>query len=164
MDWHEALGFGGLAAIALSHLPVGTRRAPDTNRAEGQTRVLRVYEDGRGDSHLEELVVATTPDGRFRVAGDLPAVGVALREYPADDVVDWHRAPARQFAITVVGELEVEVWGGMRRTVRAGELVFLEDTRGKGHITRLRGRVTNLFIRVPDSFDVVVWARGHTPT
>jgi hypothetical protein len=52
----------------------------------------------------------------------------------------------------------------MRRTVRAGELVFLEDVTGKGHITRLRGRVTNLFIRVPDNFDVVVWARGQALT
>jgi quercetin dioxygenase-like cupin family protein len=135
----------------------------DTNTADGQTRVLRVYEDGRGDSHLEELVVATTPDGRFRAAQDLPAVRVPVGEYPAGDVVDWHRAPARQLAITVVGELEVEVCGGVRRTVRAGELVFLEDTTGKGHITRLRGRVTNLFIRVPDSFDVVVWAKGQAP-
>jgi len=135
----------------------------DTATADAQTRVLRVYEDGRGDSHLEELVVATTPDGRFRAAQDLPAVRVAVREYPADGVVDWHRAPARQFAITVAGELEVEVCGGMRRTVRAGELVFLEDVTGKGHITRLRGRVTNLFIRVPDNFDVVVWARGASP-
>src|SRR5271157_78245 len=121
MDWHEAVGFGGLAAIALSHLSVGTRRAQDTNTAGAQTRVLRVYEDGRGDSHLEELVVATTPDGRFRAAKDVPAVRVAVREYPAGGVVDWHRTPARQFAITVVGALEVEVCGGMRRTVRAGE-------------------------------------------
>jgi hypothetical protein len=126
--------------------------------------VLRVYEDGRGDSHLEELIVATIPDGRFRVAKDLPSVGVAVKEYPADGFIDWHRAPARQFAITVVGELEVEVCGGMRRTVSAGELVFLEDTKGKGHITRLRGRVTNLFIGVPDTFDVVVWASGQALT
>jgi hypothetical protein len=38
--------------------------------------------------------------------------------------------------------------------------VFLEDTQGQGHITRPLSDVTNMFIVVPDSFDVTTWARS----
>ena len=41
--------------------------------------------------------------------------------------------------------------------IGTGDLVYLEDTRGKGHVTRLRGSVTNLFLPVGPDFDVVAW-------
>ena len=128
--------------------------------AEGQTHVVRIYADENGDSHLEEIVISTRPGKRTRSAQAVPVEMMFIREYVPNAFVDWHRVPARQFAITIMGELEVEVSGGVRRRVRSGELVFLEDTWGKGHITRLKDCVTNLFLRVPDSFDVVRWARG----
>jgi hypothetical protein len=127
---------------------------------EGQTRVLRIFADDKGDSHMEELTVTTTKGQRGRSARDIPVTGMLLREY-LPSVVDWHTAPARQFAITIVGELEVEVSDGARRQVKTGELVFLEDTEGKGHVTYLLGPVTNLYIRVPDGFDVIAWTRGE---
>ncbi len=127
---------------------------------EGQTRVLRIYADDGGDSHMEELAITTTPGKRARSAKDIPVTGMFLREY-APSVVDWHTVPARQFAITVVGELEVEVSDGARRQVKAGELVFLEDTEGKGHVTHLLCPVTNLYIQVPVGFDLVAWSHGE---
>jgi hypothetical protein len=127
---------------------------------EGQTRVLRIYADGRGYSHMEELEVAMTAGKRGRSAKDIPVTGMILREY-TPGVVDWHTAPARQFAITIAGELEVEVSDGARRRVLAGELVFLEDTEGRGHVTGLLCPVTNLYIQVPAGFDVVAWSRGE---
>jgi quercetin dioxygenase-like cupin family protein len=73
---------------------------------------------------------------------------------------DWHTAPRRQFAINMTGELEVEITSGRRERIGAGDLVFLEDVTGKGHVTRALGPITNLFLHVPDTFDVVAWARG----
>jgi quercetin dioxygenase-like cupin family protein len=122
--------------------------------------VLRIYADVEGNSHLEELPIATTVSGAVREAGKMPVTGISIREYQPRYVNDWHTAPTRQFAITIVGELEVEVSGGVKRRVRTGELVFLEDAKGKGHITRMLDRATNLFITVPDNFDVVAWAKG----
>lgn len=126
---------------------------------EGHTKVLRIYADAEGASHMEELAVATTGGKRTRSALDVPVTGMMLREY-TPSVVDWHTAPVRQFAITALGELEVEVSDGTRRRVQAGELVFLEDTTGKGHITRQIGPITNLYLQVPDSFDIVAWSQG----
>jgi quercetin dioxygenase-like cupin family protein len=73
---------------------------------------------------------------------------------------DWHTAPRRQFAINMTGELEVEISNGTRRRIGAGDLVFLEDLTGKGHVTRALGPITNLFLHVPDDFDVVAWSNG----
>ena len=60
------------------------------------------------------------------------------------------------------GEIEVEVSGLARKhAIHAGDIVFLEDLQGKGHITRILSPVTNIFIRVADGFDVVKWSRGE---
>jgi hypothetical protein len=88
-----------------------------------------------------------------------------LRSYPAAaDAsewvgVDWHQAPGKTFVVAISGEIEVEVTDGSRMPIGKGDLVFLEDLRGRGHITRLRGGVTNLFIPVSPDFDVVGWVR-----
>ena len=55
----------------------------------------------------------------------------------------------------------VEVSDGKKHAIHAGDIVFLEDLQGKGHITRILSPVTNIFIRVPDSFDVIKWSRGE---
>jgi hypothetical protein len=60
----------------------------------------------------------------------------------------------------MTGELEVEITNGTRRRIGAGDLVFLEDVTGKGHVTRALGPITNLFLHVPDDFNVVAWSRG----
>jgi len=46
---------------------------------------------------------------------------------------DWHPTPARQFVLFLKGKLEVEVSDGERRAFTQGSIVFLEDTKGKGH-------------------------------
>jgi quercetin dioxygenase-like cupin family protein len=90
---------------------------------------------------------------------NLPVSSVSISQVPAGTVASWHTAPGRQFAIAVAGALEVEVSGGVRHAVGTGQLVFLEDTQGQGHITRVQGSgVTNMFIAVPDNFDVASWA------
>ena len=126
----------------------------------GQTQVIRIYADEKGDAHLEELTLSTKAGKGIRTAQEVPIKGMYIREYRPNAFVDWHTVPVRQFAITILGELEVEVSGGIRRRISSGELVFLEDTKGKGHITRLKARVTNLFLPVMDNFDVIAWVSG----
>jgi hypothetical protein len=59
----------------------------------------------------------------------------------------------------MTGELEVELTDGTRRKI-GSELVYLEDLTGRGHVTRALGPITNVFLHVPDDFDVVAWAAG----
>jgi hypothetical protein len=124
--------------------------------------VIRIYADADGNSHIEELVIATkaSPGRPTRNAPAIPATGSTYSEYPSSSTEDWHRAPARLFSISMSGEIEVEVSDGTKHAIHPGDMVFLEDLTGKGHITRLLSPVTNIFIRVPESFDVVAWTRG----
>jgi hypothetical protein len=157
MERRELLGFAGMAAIAGAFVPDAT--AQNSAPAQGQTHILRIYADAEGDSHVEELTVAPALNGKARSL-NLPVGAALIRESGSNSAEAWHNTPSRQFAVAVAGELEVEVSGGIRRHVGTGQLVFLEDTKGKGHVTRFLGPVTNLFLRVPDSFDVVAWVRG----
>ncbi len=164
MKTRKVLKLGGFVVLVglviFGGLLADIRSARGQQMEEAQTHVLRIYADTEGNSHLEELPIATMPSGQRREALGVSATGMTISEYKPRYVNDWHTAPTRQFAITIVGELEVEVSGGVKRRVHTGELVFLEDTKGKGHITRILDRATNLFIAVPDNFDVVSWAKG----
>lgn len=125
--------------------------APSAN-PDAKPKLVRVYATPDGESHLEEISVAAD-------AGPLPLSDLAARSYNPTNV-GWHVAPARQFAINLTGMLECEVSDGTKRRIGPGDLVLLEDTEGKGHITRLISPVTCLFLRVPDGVDVKAWAKG----
>ena len=158
MDRRELLSLGGIAAIAGVFQTAQAQNEPPS--ALGK-RVIRIYADADGVSHIQELVIATKPGRATRSAPALPATAAVYTEYTAALVEEWHRAPARQFSISMSGEIEVEVSDGTKHAIHAGDMVFLEDLTGKGHITRLLSPVTNIFIRVPDSFDIVKWTRGE---
>ena len=68
--------------------------------------------------------------------------------------------PARQFAITVFGQIDVEASDGTRAHLRTGDMSFIEDVTGKGHRTFEEGS-QSVFLRVPENFDVKKWAAGN---
>jgi hypothetical protein len=154
MERRELLSLGGIAAIAGLF---GT--ATDAAAQEGK-RVLRIYTDADGNTQIQELPIATKP-GRTRRTGIAHVTEFSYAEYTSSTVEDWHNAPGRQFSISLSGEIEVEVAGGHKHAIHTGDIVFLEDLQGKGHITRILTPVTNIFIRVADGFDVVAWSRGE---
>jgi len=119
-----------------------------------RARLIRIYAKSNGDSAVEEIEISPS-------AGPIPVTNMTAGAYGgAARPPAWHLAPRRQFAINMTGDLEVEITGGMRKKIGAGDLVYLEDLTGQGHVTRALGPVTNLFIHVADDFDVVAWARG----
>lgn len=66
-----------------------------------------------------------------------------------------HPAPREQWVVVLRGALEVEVSDGSRRRFEPGDLVFVADTAGKGHVTSAVGEppIEALFIPAPS--DVV---------
>ncbi len=156
MERRDLLSIGGIAAIAGAFAAV---EAGGQEPSAGK-RVLRIYADADGNSHIQELPIATKP-GRTRRTGPAHVTEFSYAEYTSSSVEDWHRTPGRQFSISMSGEIEVEVSDGKKHAIHAGDIVFLEDLQGKGHITRILTPVNNIFIRVADGFDVVAWSRGE---
>ena len=151
MQRRELLTMTG-AALLLA----GARSSAQTGApaAANAAKVVRVYTTPDGGSRVEDVTIS--PDAK-----PIPVTRMTAGGYRGSGAraPDWHNAPRKQFAINMTGELEVELTDGTRRKI-GSDLVFLEDTTGKGHITRAPGSVTNVFIQVPDDFDVVAWAKG----
>ena len=114
---------------------------------------FRIYADADGESHFEDVEIAMGGQARGSdVSALFPATGVIFRRSPADQFIDWHPAPRRQFVVTLSGEAEVEASDGEVRRIGPGTVMLAEDVTGKGHITRGRGAEErrSLFIPLPD--------------
>jgi hypothetical protein len=137
-------------------LLAGGRALAQTSTASAPTeaKVVRVYATPDGGSRVEELTIS--PDAK---PIDITRMTAGAYRGSGVRAPDWHTAPRKQFAINMTGSLEVELSDGTRRKI-GSDLVFLEDTTGKGHVTRALEPITNVFLHVPDDFDVVAWASG----
>ena len=116
-------------------------------------RYFRIYADPDGESHFEDLDVALRPQPNgAEYSALIPAIGVIFRRNPADQFLDWHPAPRRQYVITLSGEAEVEASDGDVRQIGPGTIMLADDTTGKGHITRGVGTEEriSIFIPLPD--------------
>jgi len=126
-------------------------------------RITRIYADENGDSHF---ATGEVPLMDLRLFPELPlfqvtrligANPVKLFAVPAElSVADWHTAPERQFTVSLNGWVEYETSGGDVRRFNPGEIVLVEDTTGRGHITRFDdGEQCFLHIPVPDEWRLV---------
>jgi uncharacterized cupin superfamily protein len=52
---------------------------------------------------------------------------------------EWHPATARNIFFVLTGEWEVTASDGQSRRFRAGGILLVEDTTGKGHSSRVLG-------------------------
>jgi hypothetical protein len=96
-------------------------------------RIHNLYEDSDGESHFRDIEVdwvEETPSGKM--SKRLPATGIVFRETTADYENSWHRAPRRQYVISLAGGISITASDGETRHIGAGEIVLVEDTTGKG--------------------------------
>src|SRR5258705_10050812 len=80
-----------------------------------------------------------------------PTAGASASNTAATGASDpgWHTGPARQFVITLSGNSEVEVSGGVHVLAGPGHINLIEDTTGKGHITRNFGPEDRIALTIP---------------
>jgi hypothetical protein len=94
-------------------------------------RIHNLYEDADGESHFRDIEVdwvEETPTGKL--SKRLPATGIMFRETTADYENSWHRAPRRQYVISLAGGISI--------TASDGETRFA-DLRGAAHGAVARG-------------------------
>jgi len=164
--------FSAKRAAILAVLGFGLAAGPDALAQDGTARtqkpiiVTRIFTGPDGLSHAEDIELKLGPRG---VADMLKATGAEFSRRPptpgADsrnktatplDSKDWHTGPARQFVITLTGNSEVEVSGGVHVMAGPGHINLIEDTTGKGHITRNFGPEDRVVLTVPLADGVVI--------
>jgi quercetin dioxygenase-like cupin family protein len=100
-------------------------------------RIHNLYEDSAGESHFRDIEVAWTHDGPGgKMSARFAATGIIFRETAANYDLDWHRAPRRQYIINLDAAVELTASDGESRVIGAGEVILVEDTTGKGHLSK----------------------------
>jgi hypothetical protein len=117
-------------ALAQSHKPVF---------------MTRLFTGPDNLTHSEEVPI-DFPRGVSKL---LPITSGELHLAAPGNVIDWHRAPRRQYVITLTGHAELEVAGGKKIAVGPGHVDLVEDTTGKGHITKVTGTEERITLQLP---------------
>ena len=112
-----------------------------------EIKYLRIYSDSEDCSHFEtqNITLASNdyapPAMPLNTSAPGPAAKIVFLDLPRGWFGDWHPTPVRQWLVLMSGECEFETGDGKRCTQKAGDLVLLEDTTGKGHRTRVTSDV-----------------------
>ena len=99
--------------------------------------ISRLYTGDDGQSHIEELDLASHPE----LTTLLASTGIVFRSTAAGTFSDWHNGPRRQFVITLSGEVEIGLGDGSVHRFGPGHVNLVEDLTGQGHTTRSVGNM-----------------------
>ena len=119
---------------------------------------VRIFGDAAGETHFEtvELPLPLTdfapPAPPVGLAAFSPATRFTFCALPLGWYGDWHPTPHRQMFFLLKGVWELTASDGEVRRFGPGSALFVEDTAGKGHITRIVGDEDALagIVQVPD--------------
>ena len=149
----------------------------DVAVAQGRTPVVitRIFTGPDGLAHAEDVELKLNARGvsdmlkatgaEFSVRPPTPGANPRNTGAAAASDPGWHIGPARQFVITLAGSSEVEVAGGVHVLAGPGHINLIEDTTGKGHITRNFGPDDRIVLTIPLAEGAVVEGtrRARTP-
>ncbi len=141
--WIVAAGFAALfILVAAAQTGVSPKHKP--------VMMTRLYTGPDGQTHAEDIEAKfTAGTGTNDIFKLMAITGAELHRAPAGTVQDWHNAPRRQYVITLSGQGEVEVAGGKKIHMLPGHIDLVEDTTGKGHITRTIGKEDRVTLQLP---------------
>ena len=125
-----------------------------SNGTARDMQIHNLYTDERGESHFRDIEVEWVEETRGgKLSRRLPASGIIFRQVPPDYDLDWHPAPRRQYIINLDAGVEITASDGEIRVINAGEVILVEDTSGKGHLSKaLNGQLRHcIFVPVEDS-------------
>ena len=140
----------------------------DVAVAQGRKAVVitRIFTGPDGLAHAEDIELTLNARGvsdmlkatgaEFSVRPPTPGANPRNTAAAAANDPGWHTGPARQFVITLSGNSEVEVSGGVHVTAGPGHINLIEDTTGKGHITRNFGPDDRIALTIPLADGVVI--------
>jgi len=121
----------------------------ETHRGK-HMRIHNLYTDANGQSHFRDIEIEWAEERRgSKLSKRLPATGIIFRETVAEYDLDWHPAPRRQYIVNLDAGVKLTASDGESRVIAAGEIILVEDTTGKGHLSQGLGQMRHsLFIPV----------------
>ena len=100
-------------------------------------RIHNLYTDESGESHFRDIEVEWVEERRgSRLSTAFPASSIIFRQVPPSYDLDWHPAPCRQYIINLDAGVQITASDGESRVIGAGEVILVEDTTGKGHLSK----------------------------
>ncbi|NKB38344.1 MAG: hypothetical protein GKR93_14470 [Gammaproteobacteria bacterium] len=138
--------------VANTHAEESSTQQPEN------VQYTRIVVDENGDSHFSsgEIPMAlgsyAQPEPKLGLSKTYQAATATLFSAPPGYFGDWHTAIRKQFLFHLSGISEIVVSDGETRRFKAGDIVLVEDTTGKGHTARSVGDEDILILAVP--FDV----------
>jgi quercetin dioxygenase-like cupin family protein len=100
-------------------------------------KIHHIYTDTQGESHFADIDVEYVETlGGGRLSKRFPVTSLIFRETPPAHSLDWHPAPWRQYIVNLDNGVQTTVSDGETRVIGAGEVILVEDTTGKGHLTQ----------------------------
>ena len=99
-------------------------------------KIHNLYTDERGESHFRDIQIDWAEERRgSKLSKKFPATGVIFRETEAEHNVTWHPAPRRQYIVNLDAGVKITASDGKSRFIEAGDIILVEDTHGKGHLS-----------------------------
>ncbi len=99
--------------------------------------VHNLYCDADGESHWRDIEIDWAEDvSAGKLSARMPVNGIIFRQTQAEHDRPWHPAPRRQYIINLDAGVELTASDGEARVIGAGEVVLVEDTSGKGHLSK----------------------------
>lgn len=100
-------------------------------------KIIHLYTSENNKSYFKEIDAATPIQKELGSYSEATKVGnLFFREFDLGRSFDWHCAPQPQYIIYLEGTVEVEASGGEKRIFQPGDILYVTDVSGKGHITR----------------------------
>ena len=119
-------------------------------------RIHNLYVDEKGETHFRDIEVEWKKEGPGgKTSATFAATGIIFRETPGTYDYSWHPAPRRQYIINLDGAVEITASDGEKRVIGPGEVFLVEDTHGKGHLSRHSAEAqTVIWISLPNGLDL----------
>jgi hypothetical protein len=162
----KRLALGVLVVSFIVIWRAGTDRDVAVAQARQPVVITRIFTGPDGLAHAEDIELKLGSRGatemlkatgaEFSVRPPTPGASPNNTGASAASDPGWHTGPARQFVITLSGNSEVEVSGGVHVLAGPGHINLIEDTTGKGHITRNFGSADRIALTIPLADGVVI--------
>lgn len=111
-------------------------------------QITKIYSSNDGNSHFVDKEVELSKVSPFGTLSEpIKTENLIFRKTEGDYFYDWHTAPKKQF-IVMLGDVEIHTSDGEKRIFTCGDVLLVEDTFGKGHLSKsVNGKPRNsLFI------------------